>query len=379
MGLSRHTVVCGFRRTFIGRGWTLIELLVVIAIIALLLTILLPTLSAARAMANSMGCLSNLRALGQAMHLYVTQNDDYLPGSGWTTARHIWNDTGTAPNTYNTLYTINTPGLGVTGHYDYIGPLARAMGLTLDCPADGSGKKLFEAYRTLPIFLCPSNREVIAYPDDTAPAGSTPGQMLSYCTAAGFMLKPFRQSSYSGLVNMPSPPPGASYWALPPQYVPKLARIGDASHKVFLADSARLTKPDQGPTFTLGLANDHLNNPYSDFGPFYGLSRSFDRSAANGFPTSTDPRIFAYRHGIRRGFQPAGRFKLNVLFFDGHAQTMDDLESADPNLWLPQGTIIYDPSSTHNTGPTVRPIVWPDIAAKYLPGVTNANPYTVPW
>lgn len=64
-----------------GHGFTLIELLVVIAIIALLISILLPTLSAARAQGRAARCLSQLRTLGQGMTMYTTQNGDVLvPG-----------------------------------------------------------------------------------------------------------------------------------------------------------------------------------------------------------------------------------------------------------------------------------------------------------
>jgi len=62
-----------------NRGFTLIELLVVIAIIAILAAMLLPALSAAKARATLISCLSNARGIAQAVQSYVTSSDDILP------------------------------------------------------------------------------------------------------------------------------------------------------------------------------------------------------------------------------------------------------------------------------------------------------------
>jgi len=61
------------------RGFTLIELLVVIGIIALLLSVLLPSLMRARQAAQTVTCASNLRQMGTAILLYVNENRQYLP------------------------------------------------------------------------------------------------------------------------------------------------------------------------------------------------------------------------------------------------------------------------------------------------------------
>jgi prepilin-type processing-associated H-X9-DG protein/prepilin-type N-terminal cleavage/methylation domain-containing protein len=60
-------------------GFTLIELLVVVAIIALLISILLPTLSRARQQAQATKCLAHLRSLGQGIAIYVNRYRDVLP------------------------------------------------------------------------------------------------------------------------------------------------------------------------------------------------------------------------------------------------------------------------------------------------------------
>jgi prepilin-type N-terminal cleavage/methylation domain-containing protein/prepilin-type processing-associated H-X9-DG protein len=61
------------------RAFTLTELLVVIGVIALLIGILLPTLSKARESSRKAACLANLRSIGQALHNYTTVYPDKLP------------------------------------------------------------------------------------------------------------------------------------------------------------------------------------------------------------------------------------------------------------------------------------------------------------
>lgn len=68
------------RRT---QGFTLIELLVVISIISLLISILLPSLSRARAQAKSVHCLARLKEFGNAIAAYEGSSNDTLPPARW--------------------------------------------------------------------------------------------------------------------------------------------------------------------------------------------------------------------------------------------------------------------------------------------------------
>ena len=69
-------------------AFTLVELLVVIAVIAILASLLLPALAAAKKRARAVQCLHNLKQIGASAHMYANDNDNIIqldsliPGSG---------------------------------------------------------------------------------------------------------------------------------------------------------------------------------------------------------------------------------------------------------------------------------------------------------
>ena len=113
-------------------GFTLVELLVVIGIIALLISILLPSLVKARDAANRIACASNLRQWGLATRMYMNDNKGTLIR-------------------FNTIYQPSTRGIYLN-HQDFFG-VYRNFGKDLKINRDGNSDAILD---DMGIMICPT-------------------------------------------------------------------------------------------------------------------------------------------------------------------------------------------------------------------------------
>ena len=158
----------------VTRGFTLVELLVVIGIIALLISILMPSLSRAREAANRTACLSNLRQIGMAFVMYANEHKGTFPRA----APMNW--AGPRPEDWI--------------HWQDTGPVLRQ--LDESSLANYLGKPV-----NVGVLRCPSD-DAINHP---RPGGSEPAYKYSYCMNElfhSFVMRPYMSPPARELVKM---------------------------------------------------------------------------------------------------------------------------------------------------------------------------------
>jgi prepilin-type N-terminal cleavage/methylation domain-containing protein/prepilin-type processing-associated H-X9-DG protein len=330
-------------------AFTLVELLVVIGIIAVLIAILLPALTKARRSAQTVACAANLRSILQATQIFASQNNGYLPGSVYSTSRFLFKEPAAGSQVAgNALFPTpysndNCPGII---HYsDWCSPLARIMGVKFNEGSDRQARgERYMTMRDLRQFRCPNNEFLAPEFGSNLTQYVTTGAMISYNTALGFLVTRTTASvNNGGTWGMSTSRPE---WNVPASYNTKLSKVGDPSRKVFIADGSKFSAGNGSPQVSETLPDADLNftgslgGPFADQGPTrFTRAWNRDRVPGNG-GSGIDCRTFWARHGPslpRVGATP-DTYRFNVGFFDGHVETLGDLEGSNPSMWYPKGT-----------------------------------------
>jgi prepilin-type N-terminal cleavage/methylation domain-containing protein/prepilin-type processing-associated H-X9-DG protein len=126
------------------RGFTLVELLVVIGIIALLISILMPSLTRARQSANMVSCQSNFKQVFTSLSFYANENKGFLP---WASLP----DLSDPAKNYDPK---DTSGTNAGVFYE----LSRLLGTEVKNPYTDPLNKVFvctEAELNMPVVWCP--------------------------------------------------------------------------------------------------------------------------------------------------------------------------------------------------------------------------------
>jgi prepilin-type N-terminal cleavage/methylation domain-containing protein/prepilin-type processing-associated H-X9-DG protein len=334
-------------------AFTLIELLVVIAIIALLISVLLPSLSSAREKARAAKCGVQLKNLGTGLATYFTEYDGWIPGVNTSGVVTSW-----ARGSVDALRRPSTP----VQTFDWLSPILRYVtelgetrakrwqtlindlgcpsftGLTIDelYPPGGTGVPDFADF----------NADIL---DSFAP--------LSYLMPAHFQQwgHGFGESYVIGhrMTGRPICAKIAYDWYSVRHmglYISRLDNVGPPARKIAAADGTRFL--DASGVLDFDITPDPTyfgsctsNGAWWAGSQAYGVmagTANWDGTTVNvGSDSDGKSLLLSYRHGSGGASVPQGvrdnNGSINAMFFDGHVARLDDRASRNIEFWYPTG------------------------------------------
>jgi len=289
-------------------AFSLIELLVVVSIVALLMALLLPALGRAREASRRAVCLGQLRSFGQGLAMYVGQHNGYLPGPN-TSGGHIPQG---AP-----VSVIGDRNIDPTYNMDWISP---TMGDMLNLPNDRNE-------RIQAIFndelRCPSNDVEYDFLFNGSDVPVSGLNYASYSSPLGFhATENSSPTDFDTSVNNNVP-------RAPDNYSFRIDEVGPPSNKVWALEGVRYVRADGQVSYNDFVWQDEGGN-FMTHSPAYGNLRApgSPHQTTGGIRPTEASLQYAYRHDSG----------MNMIFFDGHGERVNNEDSRDTALYFPTGS-----------------------------------------
>ncbi len=309
------------------RAFTLVELLVVIAVVALLVGVLLPALAGARAQGFLIKDASLQKQLMLGLAAWSNENDLQIAGT---------NTSGIQ------LRSIDEDKIDLasrpTQNWDWLAP-ALDDGLL---PEDRSERFVYIFNE----FSNPANNATIG--DAQIEYGSRAGDLQEYVTdtvgsfaaPSYFMSATWQWAGPTALGDATNitdkryvqPAQEQQVALLPSSWFPRITNIGSASEKAAISNGYY----DLDSTMPMLEASIWVEPNDDSYGAFCSSS-----------PCKRDSKNFAVDpkdSDLAKSFPHSE--KMNAGFWDGHVSTLTALDSQDPSLWYPKGSIMQGDDAT---------------------------------
>lgn len=351
------------------RGFTLLELLVVISIVALLVSILLPSLKEARRQAKTVVCASHLKGMGTGLQTYLSEYADWIPGVNTS-------GVGLRANMQNPE-ALQTDFMPVQ-QFDWMTPIRTGTALPW--------KRAERFHFLLSEMKCPSLMDV---PSVAASYGPSPDDddfdnielwpMTSYLMPVSFQYWGDLDAGKS-LAKVRGPmsfkrvralaAPKAYQTVRSERYISRIDRVGNPSEKLFVSDGTRFLDDKNLLDFDYFPWPQHFG-AFGTSGAFWRGSTAYgvkaytaiwgDDGPVPGVSVNSGTESLAegknlqltYRHGERgvtiSGDATKNPGSINALFYDGHVNLLSDRLSRRVEYWYPRGAVVLKPEDGMET------------------------------